>query len=72
MNRGIARVYIRPEVGEFMHALNRALGRIAARQIDYMASLAPKPVMSVAELAQRLAHDPTPWGTIRLSKGFTE
>ena len=72
MNRGTAQVYIRPEVGEFMRALNRALGRIAARQIDYMAGIAPKPVMSVAELAQRLAHDPTPWGTIRLSKRFTE
>ena len=72
MSRVTERVYIRPEVGEFMRALNRALGRIAARQIDYMASLAPKPVMSATELAQRLAHDPTPWGTIRLTKEFTE
>ena len=64
--------HLTPLAEEGVREVNRRYGLALARYLDYLAGIAPKPVMSVAELAQRLAHDPTPWGTIRLSKGFTE
>lgn len=68
MNLRTHYVRITPDVSGFMRAVNRLQGQLIARQIDHLIALAQKAVVTAAELTQRLAHDLTPWGTIRLAK----
>lgn len=61
-----------PIAGEGVRETNRRYSIALARYLDYLTGIGPRPVSSAAELSRRLAHDPTPWGTVRLTKEFTE
>ena len=61
-----------PLAEEGVREVNRRLSLALARYLDYLTGIGPRPASSAAELSHRLAHDPTPWGTARLPKEFTE
>lgn len=57
-----------PDFPGALEAIHRKLAAQISRQIDRLIELAPHPIVTATELALCLAHDLTPWGTIRLAK----